>query len=257
MGKPIRRAPDGKLERCAPDEMLRDAVAGDMDVPGKGKPLDLKAYFRPDAEHRMAGKILRDNNVLPPQLQERKDAEDHLAKAGARLRCASEKIARLKKEIRPLAQTLLQTFSNGAEMREALGLNALSEDFHADGETPVARDSDLLALIENYGHLCKRYNALVNSLTTRYMEDLRLARENIEASNKRQLLNRSLLPPYAPIARVDIEARREDIQKRFAPLPELSPDWKSRLKKWQRSRRSYLWQRVFRSARSVFFQTEA
>ena len=115
MGKPIRRTPD---------EMLRDAVAGDMDLPGKGKPLDLTAYFQPDAEHRMAGKILRDNDVLPPQLQERKDAEEHLAKAEAHLRRASEEIALLKKEIRLLGQTLLQTFSNSEDMRGALGLNA-------------------------------------------------------------------------------------------------------------------------------------
>ena len=88
MGKTIRRTPDGKLERRTPDELLRDAVAGDMDLPGKGKVLDLSAYFQPDAEYRMAGKIMRDNNVLPPQLQERKDAEDHLAKAETHLRLA-------------------------------------------------------------------------------------------------------------------------------------------------------------------------
>ena len=251
MGKTIRRAPDGKLERRTPDEMLRDAVVGDTDLPGKGKPLDLKAYFQPDAEHRMAGKILRDNNALPPQLQERKDAEEHLAKAEAHLHSASEKIAPLRKAIRPLAQTLMQTFFHSAEMRGALGLNALPEDFHPSSKTPPARDADLLLVIENYGQLCKRHNALVDNLTARCLENLRLARENIEASKKRQLINRSLLPPYAPIATVDIEARREDIQKRFARLPELSPDWKSHLKTWQRFRRPALWQRVFRSARST------
>ena len=72
MDKTIRRTPDGKPEKRTPDEMLRDAVSDDIDIPGKGEPLDLKTYFRPDAEHRMAGKILRDNNVLPAHLQERK-----------------------------------------------------------------------------------------------------------------------------------------------------------------------------------------
>ena len=60
MNSTIKRTPDGKPERRTPDEMLRDAVSDNIDIPGKGKPLDLKAYFRPDAEHRMAGKILRD-----------------------------------------------------------------------------------------------------------------------------------------------------------------------------------------------------
>lgn len=44
MGKTISRTPDGKLERRTPDELLRDAVAGDMDLPGKGKALDLRAF---------------------------------------------------------------------------------------------------------------------------------------------------------------------------------------------------------------------
>ena len=244
MGKTIRRTPDGKLERRTPDELLRDAVAGDMDLPGKGKALDLRAYFQPDAEYRLAGKIMRDNNALPPQLQERKDAEDHLAKAETHLRRARKKIAPLQAEIRGLAQPLMRTFSNSEAMREALGLNALPADFHPDEEMPAASDADLHALIEHYGRLCKRHNALVNTLTTRYMDALRRASENIEASNKRQLHNRSLLPALPP---VDIETRQKDIQKRFARLPEVSPDWKPRLKTWQRARRRSVWQRVFRS----------
>lgn len=215
MDKTIRRTPDGKPERRTPDEMLRDAVSDDTDIPGKGKPLDLKAYFRPDAEHRMAGKILRDNNVLPAHLQERKDAEEHLKKAEEHLRHTTEKIAPLQKAIRPLAQTLIRTFSDDKEMCKALGLNALPEKFHPNSETPPA--SDLLETISTFDQLCKQYNARVRDLTYRYLENLRLAHENIEASKKRQLVNRSLLPAYAPIARVDIEAQKEYIQKRFPP----------------------------------------
>ncbi len=223
-----KRTPDGKPERRTPDEMLRDAVSGDTDIPGKGKPLDLKAYFRPDAEHRMAGKILRDNNVLPLHLQERKDAEEYLKAAEEHLRLAAEKITPLQKAIRPLAQTLIRTFPNGEEIREALGLNALPKDFHPDTETPPA--SDLIATISNFDQLCKQYNALVRDLTYRYLKNLRLAHENIEASRKRQLANRSLLPAYAPIAKVDIKAQREYIKKRFPLLPERPHDWESRLK---------------------------
>ena len=140
MDKTIRRTPDGKPERRTPDEMLRDAVSDDTDIPGKGKPLDLKAYFRPDAEHRMAGKILRDNNVLPAHLQERKDAEEHLKNADEHLQRATEKIAPLQKAIRPLAQTLIRTFSDDKEMCEALGLNALPRKFSSQfGNTTRVR----------------------------------------------------------------------------------------------------------------------
>ncbi len=177
-----KRTPDGKPERRTPDEMLRDAVSDDTDIPGKGKPLDLKAYFRPDAEHRMAGKILRDNNVLPAQLQERKDAEEYLKKAEEHLQRATEKIAPLQKAIRPFAQTLIRTFSNDKEMCEALGLDALPEDFHPNSQTPPA--SDLLGTISTFDQLCKQYNARVRDLTYHYLENLRLAHENIEASKK-------------------------------------------------------------------------
>ncbi len=246
MDKTIRRTPDGEPERRTPDEILRDAVSDDTDIPGKGKPLDLKAYFRPDAEYRMAGKILRDNNVLPAHLQERKDAEEHLKKAEEHLQRATKKIAPLQKAIRPLAQTLIRTFSNDKEMCEALGLNALPENFHPNPETPPA--SDLLATISTFDQLCKQYNAQVRNLKYRYLENLRLAHENIEASKKRQLVNRSLLPTYAPSAKIDIEAQREYIQKRFPLLPERPRGWQSRLKTWQRSQKPSLWQRMFKSA---------
>ncbi len=247
MNKTIRRTPDGKPERRTPDEMLRDAVSDDTDIPGKGKPLDLKAYFRPDAEYRMAGKILRDNNVLPAHLQERKDAEEHLKNADEHLQRATEKIAPLQKAIRPLAQTLIRTFSYDKEMCEALGLNALPENFHPDEETPPASVSDLLETISTFDQLCKQYNARVRDLTYLYLENLRLAHENIEASKKRQLVNRSLLPAYAPIAKVDIEAQKEYIQTRFPLLPERPRDWESRLKTWLRSQKPTLWHRMFRS----------
>ena len=246
MNKTARRTPDGKPERRTPDEMLRDAVSDGTDIPGKGKPLDLKAYFRPDAEYRMAGKILRDNNVLPAHLQERKDAEEYLKKAEEHLRQTTEKIAPLQKAIHPLAQTLIRTFSNDKKMCEALGLNAFPENFHPNSETPSA--SDLFTAISAFDQLCKQYNARVRDLTYRYLENLRLAHENIEASKKRQLANRSLLPAYAPIAKVDIEAQREYIQKHFPHLPERPRDWQSRLKAWQRSQKPTLWQRILKSA---------
>ena len=240
-----KRTPDGKPERRTPDEMLRDAVSNDTDIPGKGKPLDLKTYFRPDAEHRMAGKILRDNNVLPAHLQERKDAEEYLKKAEEHLRRATKKIAPLQKAIRPLAQTLIRTFSYDKEMCEALGLNAFPENFYPNSQTPPA--SDPFATIRTFDQLCKQYNARVRDLTYRYLENLRLAHENIEASKKRQLVNRSLVPAYAPIAKIDIEAQREYIQKRFPLLPECPRDWQPRLKTWQRALQPSLWQRLFRS----------
>lgn len=238
--------PDGKPEMRTPDEMLRDAVSGQNfdDLPGKGKPIDLDEYFRPGEENRMAGKILRDNKVLPPQLQERKDAEAHLLEAEEELQKATEQITPLQEAIRPLAQFLTCKLTNDNDLLAVLNLDQLPSTFHASTELPVLYSVDVFELCEAFNRLCKRHNALVRNLTYRYLENLRIAHDNIKASQKRQLLNRSLLPTYAPTAPIDIEAKTKEIESRFAFLPELPDDWNIHLKKWQRTQRPSLWKRV-------------
>jgi hypothetical protein len=129
--KPRLLTPDGKLEMRTPDEMLRDAVSGESyaQLPGKGKPLNLREFFSSDAEHRMAGKILRDNQVLPPQLQERKDAEFHLRDAETQLREATERILPLRGEIYRSAQQVPNAFPNSETVQKILGLDHLPNDF--------------------------------------------------------------------------------------------------------------------------------
>ena len=72
-----RRQPDGRPEWRSVDELLAQAIAGEdfATLPGKGQPLDLSAYFASGPEHRIAGKLLKDNAVLPQTLQDRRDAE--------------------------------------------------------------------------------------------------------------------------------------------------------------------------------------
>ncbi|HKC63115.1 MAG TPA: DUF1992 domain-containing protein [Pyrinomonadaceae bacterium] len=59
------------------EQQIKKAIAeGEFDdLPGKGKPVDLKAYFDTPEDLRMAYSILKDANVVPEEVQLLKDIE--------------------------------------------------------------------------------------------------------------------------------------------------------------------------------------
>ncbi len=84
MSKSRRRA-DGKPEYRSIDQLLAEAAQDDVvqRLPGKGRPIDLSGYMHADAQSRVANKLLADNNVIPQQLQDRREAEMLLQQAEA------------------------------------------------------------------------------------------------------------------------------------------------------------------------------
>jgi len=81
------------------DEQIRMAIeAGEFDdLPGKGKPIDLRAYFETPEDLRMAYSILKSNNFVPEEVEMLKD----IGALKKRLEASSdeEQKSRLKKEI--------------------------------------------------------------------------------------------------------------------------------------------------------------
>ena len=59
------------------EQQIKKAIAeGEFDdLPGKGKPVDLKAYFDTPEDLRMAYSILKDANIIPEEMQLLKDIE--------------------------------------------------------------------------------------------------------------------------------------------------------------------------------------
>lgn len=53
------------------EEQVRKAIeAGEFDnLPGKGKPIDLRAYFETPEDLRMAYSILKSNNFVPEEVE--------------------------------------------------------------------------------------------------------------------------------------------------------------------------------------------
>jgi hypothetical protein len=81
------------------DEQVRRAIeAGEFDnLPGKGKPIDLRAYFETPEDLRLAYSILKSNNFVPEEVELLKEIE------ALKTRLASssndEQKDRIKKEI--------------------------------------------------------------------------------------------------------------------------------------------------------------
>ncbi|PYS46636.1 MAG: DUF1992 domain-containing protein [Acidobacteria bacterium] len=59
------------------EQQIKKAIAeGEFDdLPGKGKPVDLRAYFDAPEDLRMAYSILKDANIIPEEMQLLKDIE--------------------------------------------------------------------------------------------------------------------------------------------------------------------------------------
>ncbi len=60
------------------ERKIREAIDnGDLEnLPGEGKPIDLKSYFSMPAETRMAYDLLKNANVLPEEVQLKREIAD-------------------------------------------------------------------------------------------------------------------------------------------------------------------------------------
>ena len=81
------------------EEQVRKAIeAGEFDnLPGRGKPIDLRAYFETPEELRMAYSILKSSNFVPEEVELLREIDS----LKERLESSSDEDqrARLKKEI--------------------------------------------------------------------------------------------------------------------------------------------------------------
>lgn len=64
------------IEKFVEDQISKAIEAGEFDdLPGKGKPLDLRAYFETPEEMRMAYSILKSNNFAPQEVEALKEID--------------------------------------------------------------------------------------------------------------------------------------------------------------------------------------
>lgn len=64
------------IEKFVEDQITKAIEAGDFDdLPGKGKPIDLRAYFETPEELRMAYSILKSNDFAPQEVEVLKELD--------------------------------------------------------------------------------------------------------------------------------------------------------------------------------------
>lgn len=245
--KPRLRTPDGRPERRTPDEMLRDAVSGEdyEHLPGKGKPLDLDNYFSSGEEHRMANKILKDNQVLPQHLQDRKDAESHTQTAADLLRQEENALQDILQEIREAARSVIPCFSSRQDCQQRLNLETWPDFFPDSVGEPI---ENLRRFLENGERLSQRlaqYNARVKTLIHRYLNHLAKAQESIKSYQKQTLFSRGLQLASSALREINLSEREAEIRNTFPLLPELPPDLPERLKTTFKKRHPSVWKRLF------------
>ena len=202
--------------------MLRDAVTEDKirHLPGWGKPIDLGDYFSTSEEYRQAMKILKDNRVLPQELQDLKQAEAALHRADMLRAEELESLKTMRWEIDAAAGCVVGVFASRDDAAAALGLSAWPEYFPDPSVISRAGPARIHHETAALGVRVKRYNARVNRLIHRYLDLLREARAATERYRNQSMVTRGLLA-YSPTVRNIGIAECENEIRRSAPL--LSP----------------------------------
>jgi hypothetical protein len=244
MNKPKLRTPDGKIQMRSVDDLLKEVAADESwrNLPGKGKPLDLRSYFAPGEEYRVAGKIPQENKVLPPHLQELKDAEALQETAQKLFDEALQEIPPMRTSLLQKIETITSLFPDQITCQTWLGLDTWPKDYPLPNAT-VCDQKQLLETAQYLTQEISRYNARIRNVIYRYMDHLKRAHENITNYHKRQLLNTTLSPHYNYIAPIDVAQKEQEIKEHFPPLPEFPQDLSFRLKKWQRKTQPTFWRR--------------
>ena len=86
------------MHRIVEDKIKEAIKNGEFDnLPGKGKPLDLRAYFETPEDLRMAYSILKSNNFVPEEVEILKEIDALKKRLDASV--DEEQRSRIKKEI--------------------------------------------------------------------------------------------------------------------------------------------------------------
>ena len=240
-----RRQPDGRPEWRSVDEMLAQAIAGEdfATLPGKGQPLDLSAYFASGPEHRIAGKLLKDNAVLPQTLQDRRDAEQLCIQASQTLATQKEYLSALKAKIGAQALALCRFFPDRPTALAALGLPTWPEYFSAPENAPLPARRVLLDGAKRLAELVAAYNRRIEVAIAEYLDSLRQANACVERLNQQVAFSRHL-PAGLQLKAANLTEAEAQLRSEFSPLTPLPADLAQRLDEYYRASRPSLWWRL-------------
>lgn len=237
----LRRRPDGRPEIRSLDDMLAE-VAHDDDVqrlPGRGRPLDLHGYRHSDPETRVANRLLRDNNVIPQPLQDRRDAERLEEQAAEVTRRGAEDLGRRRQEATDLRRRLCCVWPAQVAVEQVFGDvpdGWTEEATSADPSQAVALAADLAAAVE-------RHNRQRAVLRRQVEERLTRAEALTKRINQQVSLSRTM-PPGVQRRPVDVERGLQRFDEGCPPLDEVPGNLAERLREALRAAAPRWWQRA-------------
>lgn len=230
-----RRRPDGRQKTRSLDEMLAEAVAadGDRELPDKGKPLDLGRYFADDPEQRAANKILKDNDVIPPALQFRTDAERLRAAADEAIAGAAERLAKQLEEVRRRGAELAALLPADASIRITLGLDTLPDYVPEAAGPKVLYAGKALDVAEALSELVDAFNSERKRSIDSSRDRLRETATAVSKANER--LSTPGVPALPRLPAIDIDECIADFESTFPRLPIVAPELIEALRRGRRS----------------------
>ena len=241
---PPRRQPDGRPEWRSVDELLAQAIADEdfAALPGKGQPLDLSAYFASGPEHRIAGKLLKDNAVLPQALQDRRDAEQLRTQASQTLATQKTYLSALKDKICAQAPALCRFFPDRPTALATFGLPTWPEYFSAPEDAPLPARRAFLDDAKRLAELVAAYNRRIEVAIAEYLASLRQANACVERLNQQVAFSRHL-PAGLQLKTSDLTEAEAQVRTVLPSLTPLLVDLDQRLDQYYKAERPSLWWR--------------
>ena len=240
-----RRKSDGSLESRSIDEMLAHAVNSEefARLPGKGKPVDLGYYFASGPEHRVAGKILKDNAVLPQPLQDRRDVEQLRGEAAENLAQQSAALAALKEHITDQGPALSHYFADRAALIKRLELSTWPTYLPEPIGKPLPARRPFVARALALATMVVDYNRRTEIAVSQYLKPLRRANELVTRLNEGVASSRHL-SQYLQLKTLDLDHSEAAVRATLLPLIPLPADLAWRLEKYHSEMRPSLWRRL-------------
>ncbi len=215
-----RRNPDGSRAIRSVDDLLAEAVAPEaiQHLPGKGQPLDLQGYFHADPEQRVASRLMRDNNILPQPLQDRREAEISRDRMVATLKSTVLDLNERARRIHQWGACLSILLAAEAEWSQMnLPDYMLHPMMHPRASALETNPRDVVAELVT---CVQAYRSCRRRARQRLLEISTQARDKARGLNEHVMLNRHL-PASLQIGDVDVKAHLAAFDAAAADLPDL------------------------------------
>lgn len=239
------RDPDEKTVH----DVLDEAIArGDFDnLPNKGKPLNLSAYFAVHPDAQVSTQLLIDNKALPKSLQDRKEADDMLSEADGHLAGGEQALGRFRTQIAEAAEPVVNLFPDRETLMQSLSLHTWPPAFPAPTAEKAASRLPVRQ-IKRLRQLMHQHNRQAARIISEYASLLEQTNEKIRRINLDSMAGGPVTGGGKNLQRkiLDVKALVADAESRIKPMPSLPEDTLDRIRSYLDKKNPSLWRRLIK-----------